>query len=97
MLVKIHKTPDGRRLLTLCDNDLLGKKFEDQQRQLDISVSFYGGNERKEEDIKKLIKGAYILNVVGRKSIDFCIEQGVISTENIITVQNIPHAQTMFD
>ena len=40
MIVKVHRTPDGRRLIAVCDNNLLGKKFEENDLQLDLTSNF---------------------------------------------------------
>ena len=36
-----HTTPDKRLVLALCDKDILGKKFEDSKRVLDLSSNFF--------------------------------------------------------
>jgi len=66
MIVKEHIN-EGKLILALCDKNLLGKKIEDQNIQLDLSSSFYKGEEADIEELKKLIKKAYIINAVGKK------------------------------
>ena len=79
MIIKIHKGPDGRRVIAVCDHDILGKKFEEGRLQLDLTSSFYKGEEKAEKDlIDEIRKGSCVLNIVGKKSIEFCRKKGFI-------------------
>ncbi len=40
MIVNIHKTSDGRRIIAVCDSELIGKKFEEHNLQLDLTSNF---------------------------------------------------------
>ena len=91
MYIKIHKTSE-RKIISICDEDLIGKKFEEKDLQLDISERFYKGEKASEEKILKEIKGANYLNIVGKNSINLAIKNKLILRENIIKVKNIPYA-----
>ena len=93
MIVKQHKTMDGRLMLAICDSDLKGKKFSEKELQLDLSSDFYDGEEKAEEVIVELFKIAYIVNLVGEKSVGLGIKEGVIEKEHVIKIKGIPHAQ----
>lgn len=95
MITKVHKTPDGRKIVAVCDNDLIGKKFEEKNLQLDLSSSFYNGEEKSEEEIIELIKGSYIVNIVGEKSINLAVKLGIVDKKNVIKIKKIPHAQVI--
>jgi hypothetical protein len=95
MIVKKHVV-EGKLLLALCDDSLLGKKFEDDTKQLDISSSFYNGVTMKIEQLLLLLEEAYIINAVGSETIDFLKQQG-FKVENVIAVQGIPHAQIIIE
>jgi len=95
MIINQHKTPDSRLILTICDEELIGKKFEENNLQLDLSSNFYKGKKINETEIIELIKKASIINIVGKKSIEFCIKNDVINKESVIKVENIPHAQAI--
>jgi len=78
--------------MALCDKEILGKKFEERNQQLDLTSDFYQGEETTEEEIKKIIKDVYIINLVGKESLHL-IEKLKLGPERIITIQNIPHAE----
>ena len=90
LIVKIHKTPDKRMILAVCDKELIGKKFEQEGLQLDLNSDFYKGEEKTEEEILNLFKQAYIINLVGKKSIMLGSKQGII--KEVIKIKEIPHA-----
>ena len=95
MIVRIHKTKDRRKIIAICDKEIIGKRFEEKERQLDLSSDFYKRELMSKEELEKQIKNAYVLNIVGKKSVDFCLSKKLISKENIIYIKKIPYAQCM--
>ena len=93
MIVKEHKTRDGRLMLAVCDSELKGKKFYEGELQLDLSSDFYNGEEKPEEFIVELFKMAYIVNLAGEKAVSLGIKEKIIEKDHIIKVDGIPHAQ----
>jgi len=95
MIVNIHKTQDGKKIVAVCDEDLIGKRFKEGNIQLDLSSDFYKGEKKNEEEIKKMFDDAYIVNMVGEKSVDLGKKAGIILEDNVLYVQKIPHAQAI--
>ncbi|MBI4152928.1 DUF424 family protein [Candidatus Woesearchaeota archaeon] len=94
MIVKVHHD-QGRKIVVIIDSDLLGKKFEEGNRQLDLTAEFYKGEEKSEKEVKGLVKGAYILHIVGRESVNVALKQGWIDEANILQIKGIPHAEAI--
>lgn len=94
MYLKIHKYNDGV-IVSLCDKNLINKKFETKDLQLNITERFYKGKELPEKDIIKILKEAKNVNIVGEKSVNLAIRCGIISKENVIKIKNIPHVQVV--
>lgn len=90
--IKIHKGV-GTFITAVCDSDLIGKKFKKGKLVLDVSKRFYKGELVKEDKVKKYLKEAVNLNIVGKKSIEITLGLGLISKENILIIQDVPHAQ----
>ena len=92
MIFKIHK---GTRLaVALCDADLLGKKFEEENKQLDLTGSFFNGDKKTEKEVKDLLN-FYLnedacFNIVGEKSCNIAKELELISEEGISKIDGIP-------
>lgn len=97
VLIKIHE--NYRKIVAVCDSDILGKKFEEGKLQLDINEKFYGGKEYEKKKAFKIFQNALnddaCFNFVGKTSIDFGIEAGLIKKENTITIQGVPHAMAV--
>ena len=89
MIVKKH-IRDGKLILVVCDSDLIGKKFEQENLQLDLTSDFYKGTQMPDDEIMNLVKRSYIVNITGEKSINFF--KKFLTEENIIKINNIPHA-----
>lgn len=92
MIINIIKS--YRDTITICDQELLGKYFEEGEFQLDIKESFYNGEKKVEEEIIKIMqdmkKEDATFNIVGEKSIQTAIKAELISENNIKTIQDIP-------
>ncbi len=97
MIVKVHKTEDGRKILAICDNNLIGKKFEEGKMQLDLSSGFYRGEEMSEKELEGLVKGSYIANIVGKKSVKLMVKWGIAKKKRVIKIRNVPHAQAILE
>lgn len=94
MIAKVHNI-DGRKIVAICDSGLIGKKFEENNLRLDLTSGFYKGEEKSERDIINLIKGAYIVNIVGDKSINLAEKAGIVDPKCVIRIRKIPHAQAI--
>ncbi|NQV08530.1 DUF424 family protein [Candidatus Woesearchaeota archaeon] len=95
MIVKKHKTRDGRLILAVCDEELVGKIFDEGEKHLDLSSNFYKGEKRTEEEVKNLLKMTHIINVAGKNSINFILKKGIISKEEVDYTKKIPHTQVI--
>lgn len=96
MFIKIHKSHNIRPVIAICDSNILGKKFEEGLRQLDIRENFYKGEEKNKEEIIKMIKRQNIedasFNIVGEESIKTAIEAELINKDRVHKLKGIPYA-----
>jgi hypothetical protein len=94
MLVKIHKS--YRQIVAICDSELLGKKFEQGERILDVRDSFFNGEEKNQEETIELMKSLAAedatFNIIGKESCNAGLKAGIINKEGIIKVQGVPFA-----
>lgn len=97
MLVNIIKS--YRDLVTVCDAELIGKRFEEEKFQLDVKESFYKGDKTSEAEVIKIMqdmsKEDATFNIVGEKSVNAAIKAGVISEQGIKKIQGIPFAMIL--
>ena len=94
LLVKIHES--SRKVVAMCDSNLLGKKFVEGNFQLEINNHFYEGKEMSEEEIEKLIsvleKDSPSYNIVGEKSIGLFLKKNLILKEGVKKIAGVPYA-----
>lgn len=94
MYIKIHNA--YRTVVSICDSDILGKKFEEGIKQLDVRETFYKGDEKSEEEIIEMMKDMAMedvtFNIAGKQSCKCALKAGIISKEGIKHVQKVPFA-----
>ncbi|MBS3076401.1 DUF424 family protein [Candidatus Pacearchaeota archaeon] len=85
-----------RNIVAICDSEILGKKFEEGNLQLDAKESFYKGELKNEEETSQIIqsmaKEDATFNIIGKKSTALAIKENIISKENVKTINGMPYA-----
>ncbi len=85
-----------RDIVAICDSDLLGKKFEEGEFQLDVKESFFNGDEKNKEEtiefIRDMSKEDATFNIIGKESVQAAIDAEIITEEGIKKIQGIPFA-----
>ncbi len=92
MYLKIHETEESS-IIAICDEDLLGKKITEDDKELNISENFYKGELKNKEEVIEILKDASNVNLIGEESVSCGIEAGIISEENVLEIGGIKHAQ----
>ena len=93
MNIKKHIT-GGKLILAVCDDELIGKIFEEGDMQIDLSSGFYRGEKVDEESAGTVVKKAHMLNIVGEKTLKFFIAQGLVDGDShVLRVKGVPHLQ----
>jgi len=94
MYLKVHES--YRKVVAICDSELIGKKFEEGKMQLEVGEHFFKGEEIDEGKIVEMLRGLKMddatFNIVGEKAVKAGIESGLISEENVGRVQGVPFA-----
>ncbi len=97
MLIKIHKT--YRDVVAICDSELIGKTFEENEFQLDVKESFFKGEKVSKEKLLSIMqdmsKEDAIFNIVGEKSINTALKAGIISEQGVKKIQGVPFAMIL--
>jgi len=94
MFIKIHES--YRKVVAVCDGNILGKKFEEGKKQLDVRESFYNGDEvdydKALEMLRSLKEDDTTFNIAGEESINAALEAGLINEESIGEVEGVKFA-----
>jgi len=94
MFVKVHEL-NGRKVVAICDEDLIGKKFTDKNLQINVSETFYHGEKKTDEEVLKLMNDSPNLNLVGMRTIKLALEGNIIKKGDILKIKKVPHAQVI--
>ena len=86
--------PNGL-LLVISDSDIIGKKFEEGNKQLDLTVDFYSGEEMEKEGVLELLKKARDIHATGKHSVGLLVEKDLVNVNKILYVDNVPHAEVV--
>jgi|SRR3989344_4263848 len=85
-----------REIVAVCDSELIGKYFEEENFQLDIKENFYGGEIKTEQEVIEIMqdmkKEDATFNIVGEKSVNAGIKAGIITEESVGKIAGIPFA-----
>ncbi len=94
MFVKIYES--YRRVVAVCDEELIGKILEEGKFYLEVKESFFKGENVSEKEaaeiLEDLSKEDATFNIVGENSVNAALNAGIISEEGIKTIQGIPFA-----
>ena len=92
--VKVHKS--YRTVVAICDSSLLGKKFEEGKKQLEVREGFFKEIEISYKEAVKLMefqaKEDATFNIVGEYAVKAAKEAGIINSKGIGKISNIPYA-----
>ena len=82
--------------MALCDADLIGKKFEEGKKQLDLRENFYKGRRVNEEEAVNILRMQALedatFNIVGEKSVEAAIKAGILTKKGIAKIRGTPFA-----
>ena len=88
---KVHSVK-GEILVAVCDESLLGKGIG-KKLKVHVNENFYKGELVNEEKVLELIKKSTICNLIGKEIVKIAVEKKFITKENIMFIDDIPHAQ----
>jgi len=91
--IKIHKTKENG-LIAVCDENLIGKKFEEGDLCLNVSNKFYKGELMDESSAEKILIEANNINFVGENAVNLGLKLGLILKEHILVIKGVKHAQS---
>jgi hypothetical protein len=93
--IKIHRS--YRDVVAIADASLMGKKFEEGIKQLEVRENFYNGIRIKSEDeALRILKTELVedatFNIVGEQSVKLAIKAGVITESAISYIDDVAYA-----
>ncbi len=91
MLVKIHEA--YRMVVAVCDSDIYGKRFEEGDKQIDLTGDFFKGEEKNLEQTREIledcVKEDATFNFVGKEACALAVQLELIDEEHILKIQDV--------
>ncbi len=92
MIVNERDTPDGR-LVSVCDENVLGETFENNGVPFEVTEEFYDGEPADEERVIASLARARVANIVGSNAVTLAVEHGFVEEANVLDLGGTTHAQ----
>jgi len=84
---------DGKSILAVCDEGLLGKTVKFREVDFEISESFYGGDISDGRQVIEKVRRADMVNVVGREIVDLLVNEQEVDEGCVLWMGDVPHVQ----
>ncbi|MBU0470907.1 MAG: DUF424 family protein [Nanoarchaeota archaeon] len=84
-------------LVVVTDSNIIGKIFEEGNRQLDLTKKFYQGELKGKEEVKKLFEKSRHLHLTGKGAVAIGVELDLVDGEKILIVKGVPHAEVCLE
>jgi hypothetical protein len=92
MFINVIKT--YRDVVAVCDEELIGKVFEEGDFQLDVKENFYRGETFSGDEAIRILQDMALedatFNIVGKESVEAAIAAGIIEEESVGEIGGIP-------
>ncbi len=95
LLVALKQGPHGL-LLVITDKNLLGRRIEEGNLQLDLRSQFYQGEEKSKAEIENLMEKARDIMFTGKEAVALGIEADLVDIKKILYIKRVPYAQAAF-
>lgn len=82
----------GQFVVAICDENLLGKQIG-KELKIKVSRDFYGGEKIDDKKALELMKKSTVCNILGKNIVELAVEKKFIIKENIMFIDDVPHAQ----
>jgi len=95
LLLNERETDKGQ-LVSVCDADVLGEDFENNDVSLTVDPDFYDGDPADEDAVVESLANCTVANLVGTTAVGLAIEHGFVDEENVLEFDGTRHAQLLW-
>lgn len=80
----------GSSMLSICDEDLLGRVLQEGDSRLAVTREYYGGRTVGRAEAERLLRSSSIVNMAGRRTVELALSSGVGARGGEKTVAGVP-------
>ena len=95
LLLNERDTEEGL-LVSVCDADVVGETFENDDVSLTVDADFYDGEEAEEAAVVQSLARCTVANIVGTRAVGLAVEEGFVDEENVLDFDGTRHAQLLW-
>ena len=93
MFLKIHRSPEMGDVVAVCDRELINTTISNGTITVSVTEAFYGNVPATEDDVRKALKTAGNINLMGERAVGLAISMGLLARSGCIMIDTVPHAQ----
>lgn len=83
-------TYQQKKMLNICDAELVGKTLTKSDLTMHLSSSYYAERLVEKTEAEELLKNATIINMVGKETISLSVNIGIGSSKGVKEIDGIP-------
>jgi hypothetical protein len=83
-------TYQQKKMLNICDVDLVGRTLTKSDFTLNISRSYFAERIIEREEAEELLKASSIINMVGKETISLSVKMGIGSSKGVKEIDGVP-------
>jgi len=83
-------TYQQKKMLNICDADLVGRTLTKSDFTLNISRSYFAERIIEREEAEELLKTSSIINMVGKETISLSVKMGIGSSKGVKEIDGVP-------
>lgn len=85
----------NEKIVAVCDSEIIGKVLREGEITLDLEryAGFYKGESVDEARVKKELKSATSVNLVGNRAVSIAKNLKLIKDSDIMNIASVPHVQ----
>lgn len=83
-------TYQQKKMLNICDADLVGRTLTKSDFTLNISRSYFAERIIEREEAEELLKVSSIINMVGKETISLSVKMGIGSSKGVKEIDGVP-------
>ena len=79
-----------KKMLNICDTELLGKKIIQDKLTMHISESYYGERFVEKNEAESLLNNSSIINLAGKETVSLALKLGIGSENAVKVISDVP-------
>jgi len=92
LYIRVRETFD-HVLVSVCDEELLGKTLVEGEIEFNVNPEFYGGELVDTKTCIKYLQSATVANMIGTNTVKAAINAGLVHESAVLYIEGEPHAQ----